>query len=119
MKTDKIKVFRQGDILYIPDQENYSVIIPSDLKKADTDVIIRGSGGHDHKVVNCEIYFKQSGEFIIGYLKANKDARVLHAEHGNIVKGKLLKEGILPEGVYEIRRQVEFLNTDEMRPVLD
>lgn len=118
MKIKKIKVIRQGDLVYIPNQENYSVTIPSDLKKADTDVIIKGSGGHDHKVVNGEIYFKQSGEFVLGFLKANKNAKLLHAEHGVVVKGKTLKEADLPEGVYQIRRQVEETN-EGLRPVLD
>lgn len=114
----KIQAIRQGDLTYIPDQENYSVKIPDGLKKADTDVIIKGSGGHDHKVVDGEIYFQSSGQFTIGYLKANKKTKLLHAEHGNIVKGKALKEANLKEGIYEIRRQVEETH-EGLRPVLD
>lgn len=118
MRVKKIKIYRQGDLGYIPNQKNYSVEIPKNLKKADTDVIIKGSGGHDHKVINCEIYFKQSDQFMIGYLKANKEAKLLHAEHGNIVKGRALKEANLPEMVYEIRRQVEETH-EGLRPVID
>ena|SRR3990167_3137619 len=116
MKT--INVYRQGDLGLIPNQKNYVVSLPKDLKKADTNIIMQGSGGHAHKVENCEIYFKNVDMFIFGYLKAGKDAKVLHKEHGIYIKGKPLKEGKLLEGIYQLRHQVEFTQ-DSMRVVVD
>lgn len=113
-KMKKItKVYRHGEIGLVPVAE-----LPKGLKKAETDVIMQGSGNNPHKVRNCEIYFKNVDQYIFGYLKANKGNALLHPQHGKYVKGKQLKECSLPEGVYELRRQVE--NTHEgLKPVID
>ena len=117
IKTE-IKVYRQGDLCLIPNQRNFKVEIPKNLKKAETNIIMQGSGGHPHKVEDCEIYFKNIDTFIFGYLKANKNAKVLHIEHGVYTKGKQLKEGVIPEGIYQMRHQIE--DTHEgMKVVVD
>lgn len=47
----KEEVVRHGEVLLRP-----ITSLPSGLAKADTDVIMNGSGGNDHKIVNGDLY---------------------------------------------------------------
>lgn len=109
----KPKGYRHGEILFVPVSS-----FPEGLEKADTDVIMNGSGGNDHKLVGGDIYFKNVDQFIFAYINAKKGHKLLHIEHGKLVKGSSLKECSLPVGLYEVRRQFE--NTNQgLKPIID
>ena len=82
-----------------------------------------GSGGHHHTFDHGRFYPKtdnariQNGT-VIGYLVANNRTKLLHLEHGKVVKGKDLREAKIEAGIYEIRKQVEDTH-DGMKPVED
>ncbi len=105
----KTKAYRHGDIAFVAIAE-----IPKDAKVKKTNVIIElGSGGNPHTFKGGKLY-EGSGEFVIGYFEA-KNTTLFHKEHG---EGKGLKEAKLPDGFYEIRKQVENTHAG-MRPVID
>lgn len=110
MKT--IKGYRHGDLALLPIKS-----LPKGLKKTDTDIIMTGSHGNDHKVLNGEIYFKDENRFVFGYLKAKKGAKLLHKDHGDKKVGSL-KECSIPEGNYQLRRQFEDTHSG-MKVVVD
>jgi hypothetical protein len=109
-KNQKEKVYRHGEILLRPIAK-----LPSGLKKADTKTIIAGSHGNAHTISAGELFFHQADTYIFGYLKAQKTT-LLHPEHGEGKSG-LLKASI-PDGIYELRKQQEFIN-NELKPVVD
>lgn len=84
-------------------------------KLTESKVLMTGSGGNDHSFDNGKFYKLEGDDFIVGYLKA-KNTKLYHPEHGN-GKGKL-KWAKLPDGVWEIRRQVEYTQ-EGMRQVED
>lgn len=99
MKT--IKAYRHGDLCLVPVKS-----LPTSLTKADTNVLMTGSHGNDHKVVNGEVYFKNENKFVFGYLKAKKGAKLLHVDHGD-KKAGAFRECSIPEGCYQLRKQFE------------
>lgn len=113
MKKDIPKVYRHGEVHFV-----FINSLPEGLTKAKTDVIMNGSGGNDHIIKNADIFFKEENNFIFGYLHAKKGNKLLHVEHGKTVKGSRMKECSLPEGYYQLRRQVEYTN-EGMKPVID
>ena len=114
---DNIQVFRHGDLLLLPNQKNFPVTIPRGVKKATTTILMRGSGGHDHSVKNCDVYFVKEDIFVFGYLAARTGAKIYHVEHGDTQVGSV-KEATLPKGVYQLRKQHQ--DTPEgMKPVQD
>lgn len=104
------KGIRHGDMALIQAK------LPKGLKDSKSNILLdSGSGGHTHSFTGGTFYPKVDGDFIIGYLKA-KNITLFHPEHG---KGKgVLKEVKILDGVYEIRKQVEYLH-DGMREVVD
>lgn len=107
-----MKGIRHGDLAFIQVK-----VLPKGLKASKTKVLMEnGSGGHTHSFQGGMFYPKVEGEFIIGYLKA-KDTKLYHPEHGKKQVGSL-KEAEIGDGVYEVRRQVEFTH-DGMRQVID
>ena len=91
----KIYAVRQGDLAYIKIDK-----LPKELKETKTNIVLQnGSGGNSHSFKGGKFYKKEDGQFIIGYLKANK-TKIYHTEHSP--KGDILKDGF-----YEIRRQNE------------
>jgi len=101
-----MKYIRHGDITFVKINK-----LPTGLKKSKGNLIEKGSHGNDHTAVNCDIYFKKEGDFIIGYLKAKTGAKLYHVEHSP--KGVAIKSGI-----YEIRKQLEVTH-EGMKPVID
>ena len=102
----KAQAFRHGDICFVVIDH-----LPKELKESKTSVILEtGSGGHPHSFKGGKLYLKQDGDFVIGYLKA-KDTKLYHVEHSP-------KGGDLPNGIYEIRRQIEKTH-EGMRQVQD
>ncbi len=108
----KTKAFRHGDLVLMPIKA-----LPEGLEKTNTNVLMTGSGGNDHTAKNCDVYFKKEDDFVFGYLIAKKGAALYHREHGEKRVGGLM-EVILPQGIYQLRRQVEFTH-GSMRPVVD
>ena len=108
----KIKVIRHGEVLLVPVTK-----LPKGLKKADTDCIMKGSGDNPHTVSNCDIYFVKENDYVFGYLKAKRGAKIYHREHG-IKKVGGLMEAPLKMGIYQLRQQVEVVN-GQLRPIID
>ena len=108
----KSKIYRHGEIGLVPIKK-----LPDGLKKTDSKVIIKGSNGHSHSIDNGQLYFYKKGEYVFGYLVA-KNTNLLHDEHGYFVKGRKERKAKLPDGVYELRKQQEFIN-NELKPVID
>lgn len=101
------KIYRHGDVGFVAVEK-----LPKELKASKSNVILEGgSGGNTHSFQGGIFYPKVEGEHIIGYFKA-KGSKLFHPEHSP--KG----EAVLPDGVYEVRRQVEFTH-DGMRQVID
>lgn len=108
-----MKNYRHGDLALLGIKK-----LPKDLKETKTDIIMKGSHGHDHTVTNAKLYLKKSGEFIIGYMVAEKGCILYHPEHGKVVEGKKLREAEVDQGIYELRKQCEDTN-EGMKPVID
>jgi hypothetical protein len=96
------KVFRHGDIVLKQIEK-----LPDGLKEKKTKVILQsGSSGNPHLIDNGKLYFINDDDFIIGYLEA-KNTNLIHREHGNKKVGSN-KYAKISDGLYEIRRQVEY-----------
>jgi hypothetical protein len=109
----KLKNYRHGEIgLFGLDK------LPENLTKSDSKIIVKGSHGNNHSIDNGELYFKQVDNFIFGYLVA-KNTCLLHKEHGDIFsKNNKIKKATIANGIYELRKQQEFIN-NELKPVID
>jgi hypothetical protein len=135
MKTQSKKpCYRHGEINLLPIEK-----LPDGLKLSDTKTVMQGSHKNSHLIDYGELYFKNVDQYIFGYLVA-KNTHLLHFEHGNICSvcgfDKLGKEPIcpkcqtnfvvekkyrkakLPNGVMELRKQLEHIN-NELKPVID
>ena len=112
-RCENMKNYRHGDLSLIGIKR-----LPKDLKESKTDVIMTGSGGHDHTVAKAVLYLKKSGDFIVGYMEAKKDCKLFHPEHGIKVEGKALREAEIDLGFYELRKQCEDTN-EGLKPVID
>lgn len=108
----KIKIYRHGEIGLIPISK-----LPNGLTLSNSKIIMQGSHGNSHLINSGELYFKQVDAFVFGYLVA-KNTTLLHKEHGKKIEGKEYKEAHIPDGVYELRKQNEFINS-ELKPVID
>ena len=97
--------------------------LPKGLKESKSKVLMTGSGGHHHAFEHGQFYPETDNArvhngTVIGYLVANNRTKLLHPEHGKIVKGKDLREAKIEAGIYELRKQVEDTN-DGFKPVED
>lgn len=97
----KIEVTRHGEICFFPIDK-----LPTGLKKAHTDVIMRGSGNNPHTFINGSLYLKKEDDFVFGYFKAEKGCRLYHPQHG-IKKVGGLMEAPLKIGNYQLLVQNE------------
>jgi hypothetical protein len=105
--TNKTKVFRHGEILFCQIEK-----LPKGLKETKSKVFATGSHGNSHTFDNGKLYLKQDGDYIFGYFVA-KDTNLFHPEHS-----PKIGDAKLPDGIYELRRQQEFVNS-ELTPVID
>jgi hypothetical protein len=105
------QVFRHGDLCLVKVDK-----LPDGLMASKSVVLMKGSNGHNHSFRNGVFYPKQVDSFVIGYFKANSGCKLLHPEHGT-GKGSM-KEASLPIGIYEVRKQNEYV-IDELKPVVD
>ena len=104
---------RHGDLVLIEIDK-----LPEGLTETNSKIIMTGSGGYDHTFNKGKLYLKNVSQFIIGYFVSEEGTILFHKEHGKIVKGKELREIVLPEKIWEIRKQQR--DTHEgMKPVLD
>lgn len=106
------KFYRHGDLALVSIEK-----LPAGLKPARTNVLMEGSHGNPHKVQNGTVYLKKVDEFVFGYLVAKKGCTLIHVDHGDGKRG-MEKTAHLPEGIYELRRQVEKTHQG-MKPVID
>ncbi len=88
-------MFRQGDLLFVPVLE-----LPSETILVADGVIARGEAtGHTHRLRADmgNLLMLVAG---VAYIKALHEAYVDHEEHDTVV---------LPEGIWEVRRQREYI----------
>jgi len=104
-----MKAYRHGEIAFILTDK-----LPNNLEKSNSKEFLKGSHGNPHTYDNGELYLKDVDDYIFGYFVA-KNTKLYHKEHG---EGQGIKEAKLPNGIYELRRQVEFIN-DELKQVED
>lgn len=105
--TNKTKVFRHGEILFLLIDE-----LPKGLKETKSKTFMTGSHGNSHTFDNGKLYLKQDGDFIFGYFFA-KDTNLFHPEHS-----PKLGDAKLPDGIYELRKQNEH-TPEGLTPVID
>jgi len=106
----KTKLYRHGEIALEPISK-----LPDNLTQSDTKILISGSHGNNHEIDNGKIYFKKEDSYVFGYLVA-KNTSILHSEHGE--EGGKIKKAYIPDGVYPLRKQQEFVN-NELKPIVD
>lgn len=99
------KIYSHGEISFVTIDK-----LPEGLEETKTNVFAKGRTGNSHTFKGGKIYLKNNGQFIIGYFEA-KNTKLYHDEHSP-------KGADLPDGVYEIRKQSEFIN-GELRQVID
>ncbi len=104
------KAFRHGEICF-----EVVSSIPKGLDKSDAKEFLRGSHGNPHMFDKGELYLKKENDFIFGYFKAS-DTTLFHKDHGDT--NDELKKAKLQDGIYRLRRQVEFINS-ELKQVID
>ena len=107
----KFKNYRHGEVGLFG-----IATLPAGLKKSETKVLMNGSHGNSHLIDDGEIYLKAVDQYVFGYLVA-KNTTLLHEEHGAKDRSKFRKAPIA-DGVYELRKQQEFIN-NELKPVID
>ena len=99
------KIYRHGEIgLELINK------LPKDLVESKTDIIMKGSHQHNHTFKGGKLYLKKEDEYVFGYLEA-KNTKLFHDEHSP--KGAKIEDGI-----YRLRKQVEFVN-GELKQVVD
>ena len=108
----KNQIYRHGEIAFLSVDK-----LPENLTKSDEKVLIKGQNGHSHSIDNGILYFVNEDMYVFGYLVA-QNTSLLHDEHGVIVDGQESRFAKLPDGVYQLRKQQEYIN-NEMKPVVD
>lgn len=101
------KVFRHGEICLLSISK-----LPTGLKETKTNILMRGSHGHDHTFVGGKFYEKKENDFVFGYFKA-KDTSLLHPEHS-----PKIGDAKLPDGNYQLLKQNEYTPAG-LVPVID
>jgi len=96
-----MKEYRHGDLELVEVKE-----LPTGLKESKTKILMKGSHGHNHSFDNGTLYLTKKDNFVFGYLVA-KNTTLFHPEHGEIIKGKKLREAKIADGIYELRVQHE------------
>ncbi len=109
--TKKIPVYRHGEILFVTSNE-----VPKEAKIKKTDTLLVGSGQNPHTFKGGKFYELKENGFVFGYFEA-KNIKLYHREHGD-KKVRELKQAELPDGIYELRKGQEWINS-ELRPIID
>ena len=108
-----ISVIRHGD-MFLEEIEK----LPEGLIEAKTNVLMMGSHGNPHSFENGKFYPHKKGQFVVGYLEAGENCKLLHPEHGKVKNSAGLMEADIPAGIYQIRKQQEDTHQG-MKPVID
>lgn len=112
----KIVNVRHGDMALLWVSE-----LPKWLKQSKTNIMMVWSHGNNHAIDTGKLYITtpieqlKEWEFIFWYLVA-KWTTLLHKDHW-VWKWEI-KKCKIPDGIYELRKQVEILN-EGMKPVVD
>lgn len=103
----KNKIYRHGEIGFLEIDK-----LPEGLTESKTSTFATGSHGNDHTFKGGKLYLleKMEGQ-TIGYLEA-KNTSLYHPEHSPNGEAKL------PDGVYELKKQVEF-TPEGLVPIID
>jgi len=112
MKKNKMKkqAYRHGELLFVETEK-----IPQEAKLKKTDILLIGSGSNPHTFKGGKFY-ELNKDVVFGYFEA-KNTKLYHLQHGVKKVGKL-KESKLSDGIYELRKGQEFVNS-EMKPIID
>jgi len=98
-----MNTYRQGDVLFIQIDS-----IPEDAKPQISNIVVEGeTTGHAHRLQGGQIMITATAMYIACHLQAS---HIVHEEHRTIT---------LPPGVYEVRRQREYVSPELTRQVLD
>jgi len=100
-----LNIVRHGDLILKQIKE-----LPQDLKETKTKILLKGSHEHNHSIDKGKVYLKNVDKFVFGYLVA-EDTKLFHDEHSP-------KGAELENGIYELRRQVEYTHAG-MKQVVD
>jgi len=104
-KDGKLQVWEHGEISFVLIDK-----LPEGLVESKTDIFAKGNTGNSHTFKGGKIYLKKVDGFVFGYFVA-KGTRLYHTEHS--------PQGCeLPDGVYEMRKQNEYINGD-LKQVID
>ena len=104
------QAYRHGECLFVKTDK-----IPAEAKEKKTDTLFVGSGNNSHLFKGGKFYELNNG-IIFGYFEA-KNTKLYHKEHGDKKVGELL-EAKLPNGIHELYKGQEFVNS-EMKPIID
>ena len=102
-----MKAFRQGDVLIVPVSKKKQ----GTKVKRDNGRVILAYGevsGHAHAILDKSVVMTETKDDEV-FIDVPDGATLTHEEHGTI---------LLPSGVYEIKRQVEY-TPEEIRVVAD
>ena len=95
---DSMKMFRQGDLLFVKIDS-----IPKDMIEIKNNVILRGEATrHSHRLVNGQLFrerFLQQFSEKRMFIKAEQHAKIIHEEHATLE---------LEVGFYAVIRQMEY-----------
>jgi len=84
--------------------------LPENLKEEKTNIFAKGTTGNSHTFKGGKLYLKNESAYVFGYFEA-KNTKLYHKEHS--------PNGVsIPDGIYRLRRQVEFIN-GELKIVVD
>lgn len=100
-----MRIYSHGEISFVTIDK-----LPNGLTEINTNVFAKGKTGNSHTFKGGKIYLKNKGQFIVGYFEA-KGTKLYHPEHSP-------KGAKLPDGVYEIRKQSEWVN-GELKQIID
>ena len=97
-------IVRQGDVMAIKIEK-----LPRGLKKSKDNILVHSDATlHDHTLVKGTVYVDKNDKM---YADVPVETQIVHtADHDPVD---------LPKGVYEIRRQVEFLMENMTKVVVD
>jgi hypothetical protein len=96
--------------------------IPKNLVKTKTNILMKGNNWHDHTFswwmvsITGDSFNLPEWEFIFWYFVA-KNTILFHEDHWNTIVWNTRSCNI-PDGIYELRKQVEF-TAEGMRAVVD
>jgi len=99
------KVYAHGEVAFVTIDK-----LPEGLEENNTDIFAKGNTGNNHTFKGGKFYPKNVDSYVYGYFVAD-NTKLYHIQHSP-------NGAELPNGIYELRRQVEFIN-GELKQVID